>query len=637
MLGDLEQKIIKEGEESQKLFEEFAEMCEDTSRELQHNIKTGEKNVASLKATIEEETAKIASFETKIDELASAIAKDDSDLKAAKGVRAKEAAAFQKESKELADVIDTLERAQGILEKELGKGSASLIQMKGAANLADALKVIIDASMINSADASRLTALVQTSDEDAAPGAPAAAAYENHSGGIIDAVENLREKAEAQLDKARKEEMTSKHNFEMLEQSLEDSMKFAEKDKAQASSDLGASNEAKATAEGDLAVTTKALKEDVKALAGLKHDCLEKSRNFEAEVKSRGEELKALGEAKKIIKEATGGAEAVSYSFLQTSSSVPVQVMKLIRELGKKNDDASLAQLSIRISGAVRSGSSEAGVFDKVKGLIRNMIDKLEKEAAEDATKEAYCDKEMAENTAKKEDKEALIKKLTTKIDTNSARSNKLKEEVSDLQKALAQLAKDQKEMNALRTKEKTLYDTTRAELEKGLGGVKQALKVLRDYYAKADKGHSSADGAGGGIIGLLEVVESDFSKGLAETISTEESAVAEYESQTKENEIQKTTKTQDVKYKTKESVSLDKSTVELKSDRTSTQEELDAINDYLDKLKGDCTVMPLTYEERKAKREAEISGLKEALDILSEGQSFVQKGRKSFRGSIIQ
>merc|ERR1719498_1632619 len=116
--------------------------------------------------------------------------------------------------------------------------------------------------------------------------------------------------------------------------------------------------------------------------------------------------------------------------------------------------------------------------------------------------------------------------------------------------------------------------------MEEGLEGVKLALKVLRDYYAKED-GHEAAEGAGGGIIGMLEVVESDFSKGLAEMIATEEAAAAEYEKVSKENAILKTTKEQDVKYKSQEAKSLDAAVAELTSDREGLETELDAVLDY--------------------------------------------------------
>merc|ERR1711865_589480 len=128
----------------------------------------------------------------------------------------------------------------------------------------------------------------------------------------------------------------------------------------------------------------------------------------------------------------------------------------------------------------------------------------------------------------------------------------KLKEEVATLQGELAALARAQGEMNKLRAEEKGAFDVNSAEMEKGVKGVQLALKVLREYYAKDDKSHSSADGAGSGIIGLLEVCESDFSKGLAEMIDAEESAASGYDTTTKENEITKATKDQDVAYKTK-------------------------------------------------------------------------------------
>merc|ERR1719353_2376397 len=114
-----------------------------------------------------------------------------------------------------------------------------------------------------------------------------------------------------------------------------------------------------------------------------------------------------------------------------------------------------------------------------------------------------------------------------------------------------------------------------------GIKGVQLALKVLRDYYAKSDKAHGSADGAGEGIIGLLEVVESDFTKGLSEMNSNEQTAVAEYDRLSKANAIEKATKDQDVKYKTKESKGLDKSIAEANGDKATVQQELDAVNEY--------------------------------------------------------
>merc|ERR1719183_290574 len=238
------------------------------------------------------------------------------------------------------------------------------------------------------------------------------------------------------------------------------------------------------------------------------------------------------------------------------------------------------------------------------------MIEKLLKEAEEDATEKAFCDKEMAETAQKKGDKEAAIEKLSTSIDGMSARSAKLKEEIAELNKQLAALASAQAEMDKLRAEEKAAYDKNSAEMEKGIKGVQLALKVLNDYYAK-DSAHSSADGAGSGIIGLLEVCESDFTKGLAEMNSVESTAVNEYDKTSKENEITKATKEQDSKYKTKEAKGLDKDTAEATADRSGVQDELNAVNEYYKGIQARCIAKPESYAERVERRKAEIAGLK--------------------------
>merc|ERR1740121_738201 len=159
------------------------------------------------------------------------------------------------------------------------------------------------------------------------------------------------------------------------------------------------------------------------------------------------------------------------------------------------------------------------------------------------------CDKELKESNAKKSEKTDEIEKISTRIDHAAAESAQLKEEVATLENQLSKLAKAQAEMDRLRGEQKTAFDADKAELEKGITGVKLALKILNDYYA-ADAAHETADGAASGIISLLEVIEADFTKNLAQITADEEAAVAAYESGTKENEIDRTAKEQSVKYK---------------------------------------------------------------------------------------
>merc|ERR1740129_1597674 len=144
---------------------------------------------------------------------------------------------------------------------------------------------------------------------------------------------------------------------------------------------------------------------------------------------------------------------------------------------------------------------------------------------------------------------------------------------------------------------------------------------------------HSKAGGAGGSIIDILEVVESDFATNLAKEESEEADAQSEFEKVSQENAVTKTLKEQDVKYQTLEAKSQDRTVAEYSSDRETTNTELSAVLDFFGKIKERCIAKPEVYEERKRRREAEIKGLKEALSILEDETALVQRKRRgSFR-----
>jgi chromosome segregation ATPase len=646
LLSSLESKIASEGAAAQKAFEEYSEWCEDGSKNLDYEIKTGKNEIADLTANIDQQSANANSLSNKVDELAASLTADNADLEAATQIRKKEAADFAAEEKELVEIKDTLERAIGLLEREMKKRGASALQWGKVGTVTQALTAMVQASVLSSADATRLTSLVQSSqqqpDELDSLGAPAAAVYEGHSDGIIETLEDLLDKAQTQLGESRKAESSALHNFNMLSQSLDDSIKFAKNDMSDAKKNCAETGEKKATAQGDLAVTSKRVEEDTNAKADLNENCMTKSRDFEAAKKSRSEELNALAEAKKAIADATAGAEAVAYgSFLQVASSKLLssedlsnfEAVRFVRDLARKEHAPALAQLASRMADAMRlSTHGGDGPFQKVKAMIANMIERLENDASDDANHKSYCDKELSESQTKKAEISASLDKVNSKIDQMTARSAQLKEEVGNLQKALAELAASQAEMMKMRQGEHVAFVKNKADMEQGLEGVKMGLKVLREYYATQDKAHDSADGAATSIVGLLEVVESDFSKGLAEMIATEANSEASYDQQTKESKIDKATKEQDVKYKSKEISGLAKTLADSSSDRTSIHTELDAVVEYLAKLEQMCVAKAEPYAERAARREAEIAGLKEAIAILEGNAALLQRTRSHYR-----
>jgi len=665
LLDSLYAKVASAGDAEQKAFVEYTNWCDDAASNKRNEIKTGESKKGDLEASIGKLSSDIAVSEGKIEELVASIATQTKDLTDATVIRKKEASEFAANEAELMDAIDTLGRAISIISKEMSKNPAAFTQVDTSSfkNLMKGLTAIMEAASFSAASQQRLTALVQASQssesEEDPMGAPAAVVYKTHSTDILDLLEDLKEKAEEDLAALRKAETNTKQNFEMLEQSLTDANTNDNKDMADEKAAKEAAEEEKAADTKDLEMTVKALADANSVLESIKNDCMQVAADHEATVAGRNAELKAIADAKKILEDTTSGAVTQSYSFAQLSSrraqmrtSVDLkkaEVITAVQQLARQYHSSALAQLASRMQAVVRLGAAAGeDPFVKVKGLITDLIAKLEAEASAAAEEKAYCDDQIAKTEEKKSELEEDISTLTAKIDKAVATSTSLKADVKELQGELAALAKLQAEMDKIRREENAAYTKAKAELTLGLRGVRDALSVLRAYYGGAasmlqggaDDGqpakpilHSAASGAGSSIVGILEVVESDFAKNLAQEESEEADSQAEYDKATQENKVTNTMKSQDVVYKTKEFKSLDKSVSDMTCDRAGKDTQLKAVLEYYAQVKDRCIAKPESYEERKARREAEIAGLKSALSILESETSLVQLHTKR-RGS---
>jgi len=671
LLDSLTAKIQKEGEAESKAYKEYVEWCDDASVNKGFEIKTATGEKAGYEAAVSKAAAEATAAASQIEDLAASVATADADLKSATAVRNKEAADFTASESEMVAVVDTLSRAIAVMQREVAKNPAALMQLdtSNLAGVIRSLSTVVDAASFTSTDKRRLVELVQSreSAEDEDSDAPAAAAYKTHSGSIVDVLEDLREKAEEQLSGLRKAEATAQHNFEMLKQSLEGQAAVDAKDLDESKAAKVAATKAKASAEADLAETTKLLEDAKASLETIKADCLQTSSDHDSTVKARAEELKVIAEAKTILVSSTSGAISQSYSFVQFNSQLHTradlanaEVVTLVRRLSKEHKSPALAQLASRIAAVLRYGTGTGeNPFTKVKELISDLITKLESEAKADATEKAYCDEQIAETSVKKVELQNEIEKLSTKIDQARTKSAGLKEDVKQLQAELASLAQQQAEMDKLRMESKDAFVQSKAELEQGLNGIRQAIGVLREYYGGSQPASmlqsgnslvsmmeaqqpvspaqfSKASGTGNNIIGILQVVEADFAKNLAAAEAEEADAAAEYEKITQENKMTKTVKDQAVKYKTQEFTALDKTVTELSSDRETVGAELDAVVEYDQKIKERCMAKPEAFEVRKKNREAEIAGLKEALAILEGETALVQVRRHAVKQTFL-
>merc|ERR1719313_1900525 len=432
---------------------------------------------------------------------------------------------------------------------------------------------------------------------------------------------------------------------------------------------LGKTKEAKAEAEGSLADTKASLAEDEKFLKDLDSECKTKTFDYEQRQIVRAGEIEAIGKAIEIM---AGDAVAAAngktlfvqekkVSLVQLRSSVRNPVQDAVANFLQQQADKTGSKLLSLI--AAKAGSDP---FVKVKKMIREMITKLMEEANAEAEHKAFCDTEMGTNKQLRDKKTAQSEELTADIEELTAAISKLATEITELSSELAALDASVEEATSLRFEEKAKNTDTMTDAKAGAAATAQALAILKDFYAKAavpveqpapqqgpisydDRAlqilKTSSGGASfvqvnsvnaqrvpgapemeegsytgmenGGVLGLMEVCQSDFEKVLAETEATETEAAKVFDEFKADTAEDKAVKETDQKHKVAEKSTKESDLATAKKDLRITQEELQAAMEYYEKLKPDCEVKVMSYAEKKAAREAEIESLKEALTLL--------------------
>jgi hypothetical protein len=231
----------------------------------------------------------------------------------------------------------------------------------------------------------------------------------------------------------------------------------------------------------------------------------------------------------------------------------------------------------------------------------------------------------MDKSRTKQRELAAKVDMHAVRIEKSESSIAKLKGAIQTLQVEIAAIDAGTKEATELRTKQKTEFDETSSEYKQSADAVANAIQVLQSYYSGGsfvqtsqapELGGAKSD-IGATIISMLEVAESEFTELLAEATAAENQAVAAFDKLASKNKLARTAKSEEIKGKESEVKSVEMNLLNYKEDKEATGKELDAVLKYLDKLKPQCETKVVSYEERVAKREQEIAGLKEALTIL--------------------
>lgn len=258
--------------------------------------------------------------------------------------------------------------------------------------------------------------------------------------------------------------------------------------------------------------------------------------------------------------------------------------------------------------------------------MIQDMITKLMEEANEEAGHKAFCDTEMGMNKKTREIKTEESETLSAEVDGLSADIEKLASEIADLTMEMAEINTALKKATEERTDEKARNKKVIADSKVAEDATAQALAVLQDFYANAGDAPAfiqvtsklAASGTDG-IIGMLEVIESDFVRLGAETKAAEAKSQRSFDSFVNDSEQDKAVKTTSVNLKTDVKQDKTSALANAQKDLEATTVELDAAMKYFEELKPSCVEAGVSYEDRVARREEEIQSLKEALQILDE------------------
>jgi len=654
LLGECKAKVEKDLAAEAAVMEEYVTFCDDELKEKGYAIETAGREIGDLMATIEDSKATITEKTDEIGELGNLAAAKEKELADASAVRKGQNEEFVAAEKELVKSVDECSRAVVALEKGMAlmQGGRKREAKKELKAVKMAMTSVLAAIAIDTDSTRKLKSFIQQSSSDSDENdlslhQPQAkqVAYESKSGGIIEAVKEMQAKAEAELSDLRKKEMADAHEFKMLEQSLTGEITHTGNKLSEATKAKAAAEETLSTSEGDLVATKKTKAADEEYSTNLKTECETAAKEWAARQESAKAEMAAIDKASEILASGVTALVQVKTTSKRSSdddeeddaqSEMRQKLVKTIQRLGKKFHSFGLMQLA---------SVASSDPFVKIRGLIEDMIEKLLKEAQEEATQKAFCDKEMGASKTSEAEKLATIEKLQARIDGNEAKIAELNDAVKTLEAEVADIDKAQSEATTIRNEEKSDNLAAIKDFRDSANAVVAAMGVLKSFYeggaliqtgavskrsGRPEFGGAKSDAASG-IISVLEVAESDFTRLLAETETEEDAAADAYAKQTEENKISKVTKEADAKAKQSEVKSL---TVELghaKEDHASTSTELDAVQAYIDKLKPQCEEKAMSYEEKKAAREAEIAGLKEALEILS-GTGLIQ-GRSKFLG----
>lgn len=645
MMGEMAAKGDAEKKAEAVKFSAFDQWCQNTVRTKTNEIDAGTTKMEELNAEIEQCDVDIRALTARIQELDEDVDRWNKDQAAATAVRDKEAVDFKATVTDYSESLEALAGAIQVLKKQdADRPQAALVQ-----SLVQVSRMSLVPISTKKALAAFLQQPVADSIPDAMPAdnlavsAPEANAYEFQSGGVVDMLVKLEDEFKTKKADLEEEELKAQHAFTQIMQQLADNIENAEHEINKKTTLRAETEEQKAEAQGDLATTRQERSEDMTYKADTEALCAQKTADFNARQKLRGEELEAINKAMEIIGSGAvkGSGEKHLPSLLQKKSTRALAQLRSSQQSPLQSRIADFLAERARVTGssllAQVSSHVASDPFKKVKKMIKDLISKLTQEATEEAEQKGWCDTELTTNKQTRDKKTEEVNSLTSEIEDLTATIAQLTQDIADLTSALKQLADEMAKETAERASSKADNEQTISDAKAAQTAVEEAMAVLKDFYAKSaeatafsqqtpgedapetfSKPYTGLLPEGGNVVDFLEVILADFARLESETTTDEAMEAEEYKNFMFESEKDQALKQNEMKHKTETKTNKESSLHSAQEELKITQEALDKAVAYYEKLKPTCVDTGISYEERVKRREAEMQSLQEALKILS-------------------
>merc|ERR1719262_1930599 len=650
LMKKLSSQITAEGKKEAEQYDKYACFCKEQADEKLYNIEKSEK-------IIKKQTAKISKLETEISELnadinalTTLIEEKQAAIKAAEDERAEQHDKYLATDKDMQAAIKAIKGAIKALKDSKGKmkgdADTDLLQVKALAG--QVLKVVHPRLLSQKQHA----ALVQISE----PGK--AHAFEYQSNDIIAVLEGLKDEFLQNKKDLDETEFETNAAFERERLGLQNEEKFATKDKNEKEEILEAKTEELHTTEDEKEKETDAKNADQSFLDTVTTECEQKAHDWDQRSKARSDELKALSDALTTLEEGAANQYSANKklnlaqkpaTFLQISGTSS-QSMQLAATMGASQLLSKVAKdlHSPVLSVTAMKVKLMADHFVKVRAIIKDLIQKLEDDAEAEATQKGFCDTNMAAAISDRDTGNAQIEEAMATISKLTAEKEQLNQEIEDLKKAIAENLKALNEATELRNSEKADNEATIETAKEGKTAVELAINILKEFYDNAfiqtgkyvppnadREGLTVADrapevfsgdyhgsqGASKGILGLLDVILSDFERTIDTTEDSEDTAAASFGTFEADTKTDNEDKEDEIDTKEGRISDIDDELVETEEDKGDATELKENALKELKKLKPMCVEGEETYAQRVAKREKEIQALKDAQQMLDDWQ----------------